>query len=142
MESIGDSSNMVDFFLYCKEVNTAVANSRSLEQDRLVCIVTANDLAGVKLVGGSKEFRTALSDSSKLSVDLYPNVAGPTLLLNLPALLGALVKLFTPLFPAEVKKKLRFERGPLKDVDSLTEITSGPGKQEFLSSLDNLVYSD
>lgn len=142
MSRIGDPSKLVDFFLYCKEINSAVANLKSPEQDRLVCIVTANDLVGVKLVGGSKDFRTALSEASKKSVELYPNIAGPTLLLNLPKLLGAIVKLFTPLFPSEVRKKLKFERGPLKDVESMMEVTSGSGRQEFLSALDDLIYSD
>ena len=36
---------------------------------------------------GDARFRTALSASSKAATRLYPNLAGPTLLLNLPFLL-------------------------------------------------------
>ena len=49
--------------------------------------------------GSDATFRSALGTSSKLADTLYPNVCGPTLLLNLPPILNVLVKLFTPLFP-------------------------------------------
>ena len=83
---------LVDFFLYAKQVNGLVANARSIEQDRLVSILTCNDLSGVKLVGGSAAFRSALSESSKQASEVFPrSLAGPTLLVNLPRLLSALV---------------------------------------------------
>jgi hypothetical protein len=133
---------LVDFFLYVKEVNAIVCNQRSVETDKLWQIVTVNDLKGVKLIGGSSTFRKALSDSSKQSNNFYPATAGTTLLLNLPPLLSALVKLFTPLFPAEVQKRLKFAQGPLKDVETLTEITPGGSKRDqFLKQLDDLIYS-
>lgn len=130
---------MTDFFLYCKEVNSIVANMRSSpdESDRLVSVLTANDLAGVKLVGGDATFRKALSAASTKANDLYPNLAGPTFLLNLPRLLGALVKLFTPLFPVEVRKRLKFESGPLKNVSELLEISTDADKRAlFLGQID------
>lgn len=131
---------MVDFFLYAKEVNALVANQRSLQTDQLVSIITANDLSGVGL-GGSADFRKALSQSAKTSNDLYPATAGPTLLLNLPPLLNALVTLFTPLFPPAVNKRLKFSQGLLKDIDSLTEITAGGSKRSsFLQQLNEVVY--
>ncbi|CAB9496741.1 expressed unknown protein [Seminavis robusta] len=135
---------MVDFFLYAKEINAQVANQRSLQSDKLVCVVTANDLAGVKLVGGSADFRKALGESSKQANDLYPATNGPTLLLNLPKLLSALVKLFTPLFSPEVKARLKFEQGPLKDVDDLQQVAStasGAARSTFVKQLDDIVYS-
>lgn len=131
MSGLGDVAKMVDFFLYCKEINASVANTRSIEQDRLVCVLAANDLAGVKLVGGDASFRTALSDASKQANKLYPSLSGPTLLLNLPTLLGALVKLFTPLFPAEVRKRIKFERGVLEKERDLMEISDGPARQNL-----------
>lgn len=130
---------MVEFFLYCKEVNSIVANQRSLSSDKLVEVITANDLSGVDLFGDAT-FRKALSASSKEANDVYPALSGPTLLLNLPRLLGALVKLFKPLFPKEVQARLKFEQGPLKDVDDLTEILEGGKRDKFLSDLDELVY--
>jgi len=132
---------MTEFFLYAKEVNALVSNQRSLDSDKLVALLTVNDLSGVKLVGGSADFRLALSASSKQANDLYPTTNGPTLLLNLPRLLNALVKLFTPLFPPAVNKRLKFARGPLKDVDSLEEIKpGGPKREEFLQELEAIVY--
>eukprot|EP00978_Attheya_sp_CCMP212_P025949 scaffold84461_cov44-Attheya_sp.AAC.2 len=137
---------MAQFFLYCKHVNAQVANQRSLEQDRLVCVVTANDLTGVQLVGGSGDFRKALGNASTRANDLYPAVSGPTLLLNLPVILSALVKLFTPLFPPAVRERLKFERGPLSKVEDLTQILPGQSdpnpRATFVSELDSLIYTD
>ena len=144
MKALGNSIDpLVDFFLYAKEVNAIVADQRSLSSDRLVSVITANDLSGVKLVGGDGDFRSALSASSKKAALLYPNLSGPTLLLNLPPLLSALVKLFTPLFPPTVKKRLRFENGPLKQVQDLSDVTHGGSQRvQFLQELDDLVYTD
>lgn len=64
--------NLANFFLYTKEVNAAVANQRSIGSDRLVCVCTANDLSGVKVIGGSAEFRKALSAASRRGNELYP----------------------------------------------------------------------
>merc|ERR1711971_926109 len=119
-----------------------VANMRSEQTDKLVTVLTANDLSGVKLVGGSADFRKALSAASTKANDLYPNLSGPTFLLNLPRLLSALVKIFTPLFPDEVRKRLKFEQGPLKDVQDLTEISpSGDASARalFLKQIDALM---
>ena len=133
------TDQMVQFFLYCKEVNALVADMRSLSSDRLVQVVTVNDLNGVSLFGDSS-FRQALSASSTKANDLYPSLSGPTLLLNLPPLLGALAKLFTPLFPPEVRKRLKFEQGPLRSIENLTDILSGPSREEFLNDLDGILY--
>lgn len=139
--------NLANFFLYTKEVNAAVANQRSIGSDRLVCVCTANDLSGVKVIGGSAEFRKALSAASRKSNELYPCLSGPSLLLNLPRLLTALVKIFTPLFPEEVRKKIKFARGPLSDVTALNEILAGSGgdgskRDNFLTAVEELIYSD
>lgn len=139
--------NLANFFLYTKEVNAAVANQRSIGSDRLVCVCTANDLSGVKVIGGSAEFRKALSAVSQRANELYPTLSGPSLLLNLPRLLTALVKIFTPLFPEEVRKKIKFARGPLSDVTALNEILAGSGgdgskRDNFLTAVEELIYSD
>ncbi|KAL7460723.1 hypothetical protein ACHAXS_001165 [Conticribra weissflogii] len=137
---------MVDFFLYCKEVNAMVADMRSLQSDSVVQVITCNDLSGVKLIGGSKEFRSSLSLASKKANELYPALNGRTLLLNLPKLLGALVKLFTPLFPEKVRERLRFvSDGPLgKDsVGDLTEVLEGgKGREEFVRGVADLAYGN
>ncbi len=135
---------MNDFFLYVKEINALVANMKSVATDKLVNVLTANDLNGVKLVGGDATFRKALSASSTKANELYPSLNGPTFLLNLPRLLGALVKIFTPLFPEEVRKRLKFERGPLANVENLVEISGGSmGKaavrKKFLDDIDALL---
>ena len=131
---------MKDFFLYAKEVNALVSYQRSADTDRLCQVLTANDLDGVKLVGGSKEFRTALGDSSKVAAVVYPKtINGPTLLCNLPAILNALVKLFTPLFPESVKARLKFAKlDALKDTESLTAFASASTSSERTAFLDAL----
>ncbi len=53
--------DMVKFFLYCKEVDLALADACSLESDTLVKLITCNNLAGVKLMGGSLDLHKALS---------------------------------------------------------------------------------
>ena len=51
--------------------------------------------------------------------------------------------LFTPLFPKVVMERIRFERGPLKDVEDLVQIAkSGAVRDEFIQQMDELVYSD
>jgi len=135
--------HLTEFFLYCREVNSIVANVRSQQTDSLVSVITVNDLTGVKLIGGDATFRDALSATSAKTNELYPGLSGPTLLLNLPRLLGALVRLFTPLFPKEVRKKIKFAQGPLRDVDTLVEISApGQPREDFLNSLDELLYND
>lgn len=141
MASLDSVDELVDFFLYCKEVNALVANDRSLQQDKLLSVITVNDLDGLKLIGGDATFRQALSAASKQANKLYPALNGPTLLLNLPRLLSALVKLFTPLFPPEVQKRLKFERGPLQGVKELVDITyGGKDRETFLKDVDTLCY--
>ena len=92
-----------------------MANMRTEAGGKLVGVVTVNDLSGVNLFGSSA-FRDALSLSSKTAAPLYPGLAGPTILLNLPPLLNALVKLFKPLFPPVVAARIKFEQGPLSKV--------------------------
>ncbi len=132
---------MVDYFLYCKEVNALVANDRSLEMNKVLYVITANDLGGLQLLGGDATFRQALGAASKEANKLYPALNGPTLLLNLPRLVSALVKLFTPLFPPEVNARLKFERGPLSKVNELIDISyGGKDRAEFLQEIDRLCY--
>ena len=137
---------MTDFFLYAKEVNALVSYQRSMDSNRLCNVLTANDLAGVKLVGGSSDFRTALGDSSKVAAVVYPKtINGPTLLCNLPRLLNALVKLFTPLFPESVKARLKFATLPtLADVETLAVLSTSantPQRRAFLDELETALAS-
>lgn len=137
--------NMVEFFLYTKEVNGIVSDMRSVATDKLLHTVTCNDLSGVKLIGGSADFRKALSASSNMAASIYPSAyTGPTLLLNLPALVAALVQLFTPLFPESVKARLKFQQGPLKNVSDLTQVasrSSSAERNQFVQQLNDILYS-
>ena len=129
---------MSDFFLYAKEVNTAVADARSMSSGRFCRICTANDLSGVNLFGPAS-FRKALSLSSTKASTLYPAIAAETFLLNLPRLLNALVKLFKPLFPKTVQAKLKFRQGPLRDVKGLGEVARpGAERDRFLDEIEAL----
>lgn len=120
--------DLVTFFLYSKEIIALAANDRSLKDDRLAYVITVNDLSGLKLIGGDSSFRTALGDSATQANELYPAFAGPTLLLNLPRLVSAVVKLFTPLFPKKVRQRIKFQQGPLKDVEDLVNLAPGDRK--------------
>ena len=133
--------DMVNFFLYSKEIIALAANDRSLKNDKMTYVLTVNDLSGLKLIGGDASFRTALGDSSKQANDLYPALGGPTLLLNLPRLVSALVKLFTPLFPVKVRERIKFEQGPLKNVEDLVNVApGGKDRDAFLADIDAIVY--
>mmetsp|Transcript_49661 Transcript_49661/g.56178 ORF Transcript_49661/g.56178 Transcript_49661/m.56178 type:complete len:130 (+) Transcript_49661:423-812(+) len=103
--SLIDVDGLVDFFIYSKEIISLAANDRSLTNDKLAYVLTVNDLNGLKLIGGDATFRNALSTSSKKATELYPALGGPTLLLNLPRLVSALVKVFTPLFSRESERQ-------------------------------------
>ena len=132
---------MVKFFLYSKEIIALAANDKSLATDKLSYVLTVNDLSGLKLIGGDATFRTALGDSSKQANELYPALGGPTLLLNLPRLVSAIVKLFTPLFPEKVREKIKFEQGPLKNVEDLVNVApGGKDRDAFLADIDSIVY--
>ena len=134
---------MVEFFLYCKEVSSTVADIRSLETDILIKLITCNDLAGVKLVGGSPDLRKSLSTASKKANELYPSLNGRTLMLNPPTLLKMLIALFNPLFPEAVRQRIRFVSGPLKDVEDLRDIAEGgKGRDEFVNQVVSLAYGD
>jgi hypothetical protein len=135
------TQEMTDFLVYAKEVNALICNRRSLVQDRVVATVFANDLSGASLMSGSPDFRKALGASSKIAEDNYPRMAGPTLLLNLPKTLHYLVKLFSPLMPPSVSKKIKFVRGLLDKDSILSEIQPGGSQREkFLKDLDKLIY--
>lgn len=133
--------DLITFFLYSKEIVALAANDRSLKDDKMTYVLTVNDLSGLKLIGGDASFRSALGDSSKQANELYPALGGPTLLLNLPRLVSALVKLFTPLFPEKVRERIKFEQGPLKKVEDLVNIApGGKDRDSFLADIDKIVY--
>lgn len=133
--------DLVTFFLYSKEIIALAANDRSLKNDKLAYVLTVNDLSGLKLIGGDSSFRSALGASSKQANELYPALGGPTLLLNLPRLVSALVKLFTPLFPEKVREKIKFAQGPLKNVEELAGVApGGKDRESFLADIDAIAY--
>ena len=123
---------LCEFFLYAKAVNEIVAAQLSARTGELATVVTVNDLKGVDLFGDAS-FRNALSAASKQGDAVFPGLTGPTVLLNLPRLLGALVKLFTPLFPPAVRKKIKFDGFDLGAVDALT---TPDGKARLYDFLD------
>ena len=96
-----------EFFAYVKEVHSIVANARSERTGRLCEVIFANDISGIRLPPNSK-FSEALTSSSKQYEQLYPSLAGPTMILNLPLILQAFIALFKPLFPKSVQDRLLF----------------------------------
>ena len=82
-----------------------------------------------------------LSSSSKQYEGLYPSLAGPTMILNLPFVLQAFVSLFKPLFPKTVQARLKFEKAPvLASFKELTPLSSeGRPKEQFLGEVNRLL---
>jgi len=130
---------LVDFFLYAKEVNSLVLNARARATKKLGQVVTATDLSGPGGMGQSKDFRTALGETSKKGASLFPLVNGPTILLNLPILLSFLVRLFKPLFPKKVQAKIKFENGPLKDVPDLKGLLEAGPRAKFVKEIEAIL---
>jgi hypothetical protein len=139
MKSISSPKDVVDFMIYAKEVNSIMANQRSLESDRLAFVLTANNLNGASLATGDRGFRNALNESARLAAKHYPSLTGPTLMLNLPSWLTPVARAFAP---SEVSHTMTFAQGPLKNVEELTDIASdGPERADFFTHLNKLVYS-
>jgi len=131
---------MVDFFSYVKEIHSLIADMRSEKSGRLSQVIFANDISGIRQPP-EKNFANALSSSSKQYAKLYPSLAGPTMILNLPFILQAFVALFKPLFPKAVQEKLKFVRAPV--LASLTQLTplstDDRKKKQFLDEIRDLL---
>ena len=86
-------------------------------------------------------FSKALTESSKSYEKLYPSLAGPTMILNLPMILQAFIGLFKPLFPKSVQARLKFESAPyLAKLKTLTPLTDDANaKKDFLAEVDRLL---
>merc|ERR1719331_433350 len=131
---------MVEYFLFVKEVHSLVVNARSETTGRLCNVIFANDITGVRSAP-DKQFSQALTESSKSYEKLYPSLAGPTMILNLPFILQAFVGLFKPLFPKVVQARLKFESAPyLAKLGELTPLTNDAGsRKSFLAEVDKLL---
>lgn len=120
MMDVCSVEQVCDFFMYAKEVHNIVANQRSEDTGRMCSVIFANDISGVRKAP-DKRFSQALTSSSDQYEDLYPSLAGPTMILNLPLILQAFVGLLKPLFPKSVQERLVFKRA--KILASLKELT-------------------
>lgn len=131
---------LIEFLLYVKEVHSLCVNARSERTGRLCQVVFANDITGTRKAP-DPNFSKALTGSSKSYEKLYPSLAGPTMILNLPFVLQAFVGLFKPLFPKSVQARLKFERAPyLAKLTELTPLTDDPkAKKDFLAEVDKLL---
>ena len=129
-----------EFFAYVKEIHSIVANTRSEKTGRLCEVIFANDISGIRSPP-NPQFSKALTSSSEQYEKLYPSLAGPTMILNLPFVLQAFIGLFKPLFPKTVQARLKFERAPvLASLKELTPLTSDRNTREkFLREIDNLL---
>merc|ERR1712129_102471 len=132
---------MSDFFLYVKEVHSIVADARSLKTGRLCEVIFANDISGVRKPP-DRRFSKALTESSSQYEKLYPSLAGPTMILNLPFVLQAFVSLFKPLFPKSVQERLKFKKAPV--LAGCTELTPLSDRNDaknkaFLAEIDKLL---
>lgn len=134
---------LVDFLLYVKEVHSLVVNKRSEQTGRLCKVIFANDITGTRKAP-DPQFGKALTASSKSYEKLYPSLAGPTMILNLPLILQAFVGLFKPLFPKSVQARLKFERAPfLSKLGELTPLTTDVAQRKsFLNEVKGLLSDD
>jgi len=131
---------MVDFFAYVKEIHSLIADRRSEKSGILAQVIFANDISGIRQPP-DKNFSKALSNSSKQYEGLYPSLAGPTMILNLPFILQAFVALFKPLFPKTVQERLKFVRAPvLASLVQLTPLSNDKStKNKFLNEVKELL---
>lgn len=131
---------LVDFLLYVKEVHSLVVNARSEKTGRLCNVIFANDISGTRKPP-DPQFSKALTASSKSYERLYPSLAGPTMILNLPFVLQAFIGLFKPLFPKTVQARLKFEAAPyLAKLKELTPLTTDASvRKAFLAEVDKLL---
>lgn len=131
---------LTDFLIYAKEVHNLIANARTEKTGRLCRVIFANDVSGIRKPPDSR-FQKTLTESSKGYEKLYPSLAGPTMILNLPFILQAFIALFKPLFPKTVQARLKFERAPYlaKMTDMSKLATDSSAKTSFLSELTGLV---
>lgn len=139
MEKV-EVDQLCDFLLYAKEVHSLISDMRSKKSGRLSGVLFANDITGIRSPPDSK-FSKALTDSAKQYEKLYPALAGPTLILNLPFVLQVFVGLFKPLFPKSVQERLKFLRAPvLGNLNDLTPLVSDAStKKAFLAEMKSLL---
>ena len=128
-------------FLYSKAVNARVCALLSLKTGVLVTVVTVNDLKDVslrstKLAG---QFRAALGGAARRGDRLFPTLAGPTVIANLPKAIQLLVGLVANLFPVSVRRFLTFARIDSLD-DGLRRLLVEPDASvAFLDDVDEVI---
>ena len=128
-------------FLYSKAVNARVCALLSLKTGVMVTVVTVNDLKDValrstKLAG---QFRAALGGAARRGDRLFPTLAGPTVIANLPKAIQLLVGLVANLFPVSVRRFLTFARIDSLD-DGLRRLLVEPdASAAFLDDVDEVI---
>jgi len=125
---------LVEFFLYAREVNTQIAMARTRKTGKVVRLLAVNDLSNVSKFPDDR-FQKALTGSSKQATTLYPGFNGPTVILNLPGIVRLLVTFLTPLFPGAVQSRIKFAKGPMAYLKDLTDVLREPTKSMFIDDL-------
>jgi len=125
---------MIEFFLYAREVNFLVAEQRTRRQGRLVQLIAANDLTAVSKLPDDR-FQQALTKSSEQTTTLYPGFAGPTAILNVPEVARFILGFLTPLFPGAVQQRLKFATGPMAYITDLSDVLQDPTRSAFVKDL-------
>jgi len=129
---------MMQFFIYAREVNSLVAEQRTRASGKVVKLIAANDLTGISKFPDQK-FQNALTGSAKRAVTLYPGYSGATILLNLPWIARMLVSVLTPLFPGAVRDKIKFSKEPMEYMNSLEDITKNPIRSQFVGDIEKIL---
>lgn len=99
-------------FLYSKAINARACAMLSLKTGAFFTVATANDLKGVDFRGSklAGQFRAALVAGARRADDLFPSIAGPTIVCNLTPVLRLPLRLFANLLPVSVRRFLAFAR--------------------------------
>ncbi|KAL9182438.1 hypothetical protein ACHAXT_013090 [Thalassiosira profunda] len=101
------------------------------------CKISEADMTVVRVNGDMQ---------NAVSIDAKAKGAGAIRITELGAIWEAysgLVKLFTPLLPKAVRERIRFESGPLSEVEDLREVAEGGAMRiQFVEEVAALAYGD
>jgi len=137
MDEIG-ADDLTDFFFYAREVNQLVADVRTRRSGQLCQLVATNDFTGISGPPDSR-FQAVLGNMSKKASRLWPGLAGPTVMLNLPGFIRWIINALLPLFPGAVLARIKFAKQRLGYLDDLSDLTSEPMRSKFVSDIEGVL---
>uniref|UniRef100_A0A7S0WGT6 CRAL-TRIO domain-containing protein n=1 Tax=Pyramimonas obovata TaxID=1411642 RepID=A0A7S0WGT6_9CHLO len=93
--------------LHTRERLFQICDKETRERRELVKALTLNDLNHVSLMGGTdRRFMKALTDASKVAEELYPQLLGRAIIINVPSFFSTLFGLFKSLLSKKTLEKM------------------------------------